>query len=384
MSRTRKAGRRWPSGRWTSDSKLETRNLKRYPLLQTYDHLPDGFIDCELDGLQALLGGPSLIHLSGERRRPLFVSILLHGNESSGLQAVQALLRRYRGRALPRDLSLFVGNVAAAAQDMRYLPGQPDYNRIWPRGGGRGPVIAPCAETEMAAAVYRQMAERAPFAAVDVHNNNGRNPHYACVNVFKPAWLQLARRFSREVLYFTYPPGTLAMSLSALAPAVTVECGIVGDAGGAAHAADFLDDCLHLSAIPGYMPAASEIALYRSTVCVTVPLDVSIGVGSTTAQLHLPPDLESMNWRLQPAGTTLAWVTGLPGTVLDVRDAAGNDRRADYLRRVDDRVELTRSITPAMLTIDRQIIHQDCLCYLMDSLAPDRLVDKTYPGRPAP
>ena len=61
----------------------------------------------------------------------LFVSVLLHGNEDAGLKALQRLLRKYRGRPLPRAMSVFVGNVHAAAAGVRHLPEQPDFNRIW-------------------------------------------------------------------------------------------------------------------------------------------------------------------------------------------------------------------------------------------------------------
>ena len=45
---------------------------------------------------------------------------------------MQALLERYRGRPLPRRLSLFLGNLPAAAAARRRLDGQADYNRCWP------------------------------------------------------------------------------------------------------------------------------------------------------------------------------------------------------------------------------------------------------------
>lgn len=61
---------------------------------------------------------------------PLFVSMLLHGNETTGLLAVQRLLDKYRDQPLPRALSVFVGNVEAARLGLRRLEGQPDYNRI--------------------------------------------------------------------------------------------------------------------------------------------------------------------------------------------------------------------------------------------------------------
>lgn len=336
-------------------------------MLQTYDHMPDGFPDAGAGDLLDLLGGPSLIHLSGERPAPLFVALLLHGNEAVGLEAVQRLLRNYPGRALPRALSLFVGNVEAAAAGMRRLPEQPDYNRIWPREDG-APAVAPCAETDMALAVYRSLAERRPFAVADVHNNNGRNPHYACINRLEPVWLQLARRFDRRVLYFTDPPGTLTEAFSRLAPSVTLECGPVGDASGVAHAAAYLAEVLQAAELPQAAPAADEIELYRSTVRLTVPDSVSIGIGDGRAQLHLPPDLEDLNWNSQAAGRTLARIDGVDGLVVQARDPDGRDVAADYLRRRGDVIELARAVTPSMFTTDVRIIRQDCLGYLLEPL----------------
>jgi len=44
--------------------------------------------------------------LPGRRPTPLFVSVLLHGNEDSGVVALQSVLRAYAGRRLPRALSI--------------------------------------------------------------------------------------------------------------------------------------------------------------------------------------------------------------------------------------------------------------------------------------
>ena len=88
-------------------------------MLRYYSSLPDGFLQAAPAALAGLLGGPSLIELPGARRRPLLIALLLHGNESTGLSAVQQLLARYRDTPLPRRLLLFVGNVAAAAEGDR-------------------------------------------------------------------------------------------------------------------------------------------------------------------------------------------------------------------------------------------------------------------------
>ena len=96
--------------------------------LRELQALPKGFLEASVADLHALLGGPTLIHLKGPQP-PLFVSTLLHGNETTGIDALQTVLRDYAGTGLPRALSIFIGNTAAAAKGKRLLPGQPDFNR---------------------------------------------------------------------------------------------------------------------------------------------------------------------------------------------------------------------------------------------------------------
>jgi len=89
-------------------------------MLQELDYLPPGLLEAESDALHRLLGGPTLIHLPGGRQPPLFVSVLLHGNETVGWDALRGLLSeriaRFGEPRLPRALSFVIGNVAAAAQ----------------------------------------------------------------------------------------------------------------------------------------------------------------------------------------------------------------------------------------------------------------------------
>ncbi len=66
-----------------------------------------------------------------------------------------------------------------------------------------------------------------------------------------------------------------------------------------------------------------------------------------------------------------------PGTVfgrtrlqspLDVRDESGADVAAEFFDCRDGTISLRRAATPAMLTLDRRVVRQDCLCYLMERL----------------
>ncbi|RLA31012.1 MAG: peptidase M14, partial [Gammaproteobacteria bacterium] len=196
-------------------------------MLTLADRLPDGFLDCAAQDLHRLLPGPTLYLLEGRREPALFVSVLQHGNEDTGLHAVQSLLRRYQpgggDQPLPRSLALFVGNVTAARHGARQLAGQPDYNRIWPGGEDRE-----SAEARMMQQVVDTLRPRGLFASVDVHNNTGLNPHYACVNRVDNRFFHLATLFGRTVVYFIRPTGVQSMAMAELCPAVTLECGQIG------------------------------------------------------------------------------------------------------------------------------------------------------------
>ena len=144
--------------------------------LRRLQSVPPGLLEAEPEELQGLLGGPALLHLNagpdGSPALPgtLFVSVLLHGNETSGWYAVRRLLRDLPVPA--RDLLIFIGNVEAAASGVRTLPGQQDFNRMWREPQG------------IAGEVLRYAGALPLLAVVDLHNNTGRNPHYSVLTDF--------------------------------------------------------------------------------------------------------------------------------------------------------------------------------------------------------
>ena len=325
--------------------------------------LPDTLLDRDAGELVDVLDGPTLIHLSGQREPALFVSVLMHGNETVGWDAMRRLLRRYRDqhRALPRALSLFIGNVAAAAAGRRHLPGQADYNRVWP-----GSELPPTPEHAIMAEVVHRMQQRGLFASIDLHNNTGANPHYACVNVIDNRFLHLATLFSRTVVYFIRPRGVQSQAMANLCPAVTLECGKVRDQRGVDHAAEFIDACLHLSHIPDQPVPSHDIDLFHTVAQVKIPPDIDFAFAPREARLVLSPELERMNFRELPAGTALGRCADGTGVSLDVRDEWGRNVGALYFKFQHGEISLRLPVMPSMLTCDEQVIRQDCLCYLME------------------
>lgn len=342
--------------------------------LQQLDHIPAGLLDCEARQLQQLLGGPTLINLGGRRQPALFVSVLLHGNETTGWEAVRRLLKKYRpgggSQELPRSLNLFIGNTAAAAQGLRRLDGQPDYNRVWP-----GTEEPDSPERRLMQQVYDTLAQRGVFASVDVHNNTGKNPHYACINHIDPQSLHLATLFSRIVIYFLRPTGVQSMAMTQLCPAVTLECGKVGDRHSIDHALEYLDACLHLSEHPQHPLAAQDVDLFHTVAVVKVPDDVDFSFDGQARDLRFIDDLDSLNFRELAEGVVLATIGTEDAIPLIVRNEQDEDVTARYFRREEDQLVTNTRFMPSMLTCDARVIRQDCLCYIMERYQPP--MDKT-------
>lgn len=329
--------------------------------LNKIDRIPDELLSAEPTDLLRILTGPTLLHLTGRRPETLFVTALQHGNEDVGLRAVQKLLKKYNDRALPKSLCIFFSNVAAAQVNTRRLANQPDYNRVWP--GGDGPH---CAERTMMQEVVAEVSKMPLFASVDLHNNAGLNPHYACINKLDNVFLQLAVLFGRTVVYFTQPRGVQSMALATLCPAVTLECGQSGNPNGAQHAFEYLDACMNLDHISDRPVAAQDIDLFHTTAIVKVPPQATLGIGNEDGDIVLANNLEFFNFRELSPGTVFGFRKSKQPFSLIALDDAGFDRANDYFAIEQDEIRLKRAVMPSMLTVNITAIRQDCLCYFME------------------
>ena len=337
-----------------------------FMMLNEIENLPEGLLDTPLEGLEALLGAPTLMHLPGRRPAPLFVTVLAHGNEGTGFYAVQALLQRYRDQELPRALSIFFANVKAASQGLRFLDGQADYNRVWP-----GTEDPDALEAGMMQQVVDSMRQRGAFASLDIHNNTGINPHYACINRVDNQFLHLASLFSRTVVYFIRPLGVQSMAMSYVCPAVTIECGKPDQEYGLAHARDYIDACLHMSELPAHPVPSHDVDLFHTVATVKVPAEVSFGFDEGPVDLRFIGNIDHLNFRELPAGTQLGWLQQGVALTLDVRDDNDQSIFDHYFAIEAGTLVTARPLMPSMFTLDERIIRQDCLGYLMERLLPE-------------
>ncbi len=326
---------------------------------------PAGLLDVPPTALRELLGGPTLLEFPGRRQPPVFLTVLLHGNETTGFLALQRLLRRYQGRLLPRSLLVFIGNVEAASYKVRRLDGQPDYNRVWPHTE-----TPDCAEARLMGTLVRRLRRRGLFASVDIHNNTGRNPYYGCINRLDGRYMALASLFSRTMVYFTEPRGVQSLAMADLCPAVTLECGKPGLEAGIRHAEQYIDAVLHLAELP-QRPVMQHVDLFETVARVRIPPRQAFGFDRGCDGLRLLEDLDYLNFQVLPEGTVLGRYTGdtLPLEVDDQRGGVAGD----YFALHDGALVTRRPLMPSMLTLDATVIRQDCLCYIMLPVAAERI-----------
>lgn len=324
----------------------------------TIHAIPDGFFDIDISNIRELFPRPTLVQLEGHRAETLFISILLHGNEYSGLKILQALLNKYQHQ-LPRSLSFLVGNVYAAEANLRVLPGQTDYNRCWP-----GTEQEPSPASQMMQRIVDKVTAGQLFAAIDLHNNTGANPHYACMTDVTQQNQHLAVMFNHIALHFKRPKGVSTMSFNGICPAITLECGRPGDEVGINRATEFLDALLHLDHFPQRPVAAHDLQLVESLATVNIPDHVSFEFyPSAHADLTFESGFELKNFtEINPADVFAH--SRIPSPLL-ITNQLGEDVTDEIMRIENGRVYLNKTLMPAMISLDKTIVRQDCLCYLM-------------------
>jgi hypothetical protein len=292
------------------------------------------------------------------------VSCLLHGNEPSGFVAMVDVLRR--GERFPFDLWVLIGNVRAATEDglyaHRHLDDQEDFNRVW---GVRS------ATTDMrrcAAAILEQLRSADLEAAVDLHNNSGRNPYYSILTHLSPEGLLLASLCADTMLLWRLHLHTLMEALATVCPAVSVECGAPhlsdGDsfASGVVHRFLTADDF----AVPavGDRPRPRQMVEILHRVTVRPDVELSFGAAVDGAGFVVAPELDRYNFEVLPARHTIGHVD--PGTAMPLFacDVTGRDI-TDQLFRItsDGAVIVTTDVMPMMMTTTERQARRDCLFY---------------------
>jgi hypothetical protein len=337
-------------------------------------HRFDGYEDLKalLEGsdediLVALADKPALVRIPAATTaapRARLIACLMHGNEPSGFQAVVEVLRR--GDRFPFDLWVLIGNVRAAIQDglyaHRHLDDQEDFNRVWDVGP---------ATTRMrraAAGILDELRAADLEAAIDLHNNSGRNPCYAILTQLSPEGLLLASLCADTMLHWGLRAHTLMEALATACPTVSVECGLPHLPEGTAYASAVVHRFL---AAEGFAPLAGEEhlkprrmveILHRVTVRPEVAFTFDARAGD--ADFAIASGLDAYNFDVLPAARTLGHIDPDAAMPLFATDMAGTEVTDRLFRTTPDgRVIAAADMMPVMMTTTAQQARRDCLFY---------------------
>jgi Succinylglutamate desuccinylase / Aspartoacylase family len=338
-------------------------------------HRFDGYEDLKAllegsdeDVLVALADKPALVRIpaasTAAAPKGRLIACLMHGNEPSGFQAVVERLRR--GDRFPFDLWVLIGNVRAAIRDglyaHRHLDDQEDFNRVWEVGP---------ATTRMrrgAAAILEELRSADLEAAIDLHNNSGRNPCYAILTQLSPKGLLLASLCADTMLHWPLRAHTLMEALAPACPTVSVECGLPHLPEGTAFASAVVHRFLAAESFG--VPAADERArpvrmveiLHRVTVRPEVAFSFDAADGEP--DFVIAPGLDAYNFDVLPAEHTIGHID--PGAAMPLLacDMPGRDVTDQLFRATPDgRVIVATDVMPVMMTTTVRQARRDCLFY---------------------
>ena len=332
--------------------------------LNILNEIPDAFLEIDYRDIKNIFNEPTLIHLKGHKSPALFISIMLHGNEFSGLQIMQEILKKYKeteGYTLPRSIRLFVGNVEAASQGLRRLDNELDFNRAWP---GTPEPDAPT--SKLIAEVMNSITENELFAAIDLHNNTGKNPPYGCISVVNEKNKYLSSFFNHIAMVFHTPKGVSTMAFDDICPAVTLECSTPGNRLGIDKAVALIDDLMHMDHFPDKPLPPHDLQLVQNSAVLKIAEGVNFGFEDEkgTFDLTLIANFDRHNFTRLETSEVFARTTLDKPLIATAED--GSDLTDDLISNNNGAISLKKPLMPAMITLDKHIIIQDCLCYLLE------------------
>ena len=319
--------------------------------LHSSKSISDELLNCKAHELHDLIPGPALFDLSNGHP-PLFVSVLLHGNETTSWDVMRTYIRQSDMSEPKNSLVLYVGNVRAAAQKMRSLEGQPDFNRIW--CGGDTP------EHRHANSVVALVEQAQPRFAIDIHNNTGRNPPYSVLTHRQKVSDHVARRFSDIALFAHVPHAVITRRLNQFCPAITIEVGLPDEESSFSRTYEFItqlfdEDFAELDEV-------DDLAIFHTVANLRIETSAKPDF-STFPKFN--PELESMNFSTVPAGTSVIHNSESDWD-LNVYDVTGNRVTEKYLMSVGSKTCFRTDVIMGMYTQHQQNAYKDCVCYILD------------------
>jgi hypothetical protein len=128
-----------------------------------------------------------------------------------------------------------------------------------------------------------------------------------------------------------------------------------------------VDAVLHLDHFPDHEVPVHDYDLYHTIGIVKVASEDSIGFGNGDEDICFNEDIDHYNFCELASGTILADVkSGKHKLYVTVED--GRIKSDEFFHNDGEFIKTRKVVIPSMLTLDKRVIRQDCLCYLMERL----------------
>lgn len=309
------------------------------------------------------LGQPTCILFSGrDPSRTRAMVTLLHGNEPSGLMALQRWLALGEQPAV--NLLCIVASVhAALAQPLfshRMLPRAKDLNRCFepPFDGEQG---------LLAEEILALLRAHQPEAVIDMHNTSGSGPSFGVCTHLDRQHDALASLFTRRLIVSHIRLGALMEISDARCPTVTIEVG--GRLDAEAHTLAF-EGLRRFAQAERVLAPDDEVEwgleLLDDPVRLELREGVTLAYGESPVAGHditLRRDIEHHNFGSVHCDTSLGWINGDIGERFRAVDSNGQCALDAVVRGEDGELYPAQSLKLFMITTNAHIAETDCLFY---------------------
>ena len=331
-------------------------------VLRVFDDPAPAAIPADFVDFLRWLGGPALLHISGiDNTRKRALSVLVHGNETSGARALHRWL--CLGRRPRVSLLCFVSGVEAALCEpllsQRFVPGERDLNRCFRPPFNDRP-------GHIAQAMLAVLQAERPDCLVDMHNTSAPSPAFAIAPHEDVAHEALGALFCNNLVITEITLGALMESSGDPCPAITVECGATGDPRAEQVAWEGLQRYLHDEAVPGVPAPDSHLELFHRPVRLELEPGTLLAWGDgpvVGADLTVRTDLERFNFTTVEPDLVIGWLGPRGLDPLRVSDRMGRNRCDEWFRIQDGRFHTKESVRLFMVTSSLKMAMDDCLLY---------------------
>jgi hypothetical protein len=170
-------------------------------------------------------------------------------------------------------------------------------------------------------------------------------------------------------VYYTSPKTVQSYAFGKFCPAIVLECGQPDKPDGTAHAMEYVETCLNLNSFDDLPDSAiADIDLFHTVAIVKVPDRVNFSfTDEPNDDITFPAEMDCLNFCELPIGANFG-AAKTERAYLSALNEEGEEQGDRYFQIENGEIILKVPVMPSMLSLNTDIVRQDCLCYLMERL----------------